>query len=410
MSTIFPQPRTGVWIVGACGSVALTSLVGARAISRGLADTTGLVTAGAPFEGADLVELDALVFAGSELRSAQPDLEARDLAREGVLPAHLLEDLQSDLHAYAREIRGGLRGSEGLQGARRLQDQLCDFRDRHGLQRLVVVHLASTEAADPDALGLLEMRELDQFEALLERDPCPLPASVLYAWAAIDLGLPFLNFTPSLGAELPVLQQLARSRGAPLAGKDGKTGETLLKSVLAPMFVARNLRLLSWSGCNLLGNRDGQALQAPGAHAAKVRSKDVLKHIVGDQVDSHVRIDYVRSLGDWKTAWDLVHFEGFLGTRMMLQFTWQGCDSALAAPLILDLVRLLDAAQRLGRAGPVAELASFFKRPLGCEEHDFFTQYAALLGFAAELESAALQRAACGSPADPLHPRLSLRQ
>ncbi len=371
--------RIGVWLIGACGNVAVTTVFGACAIRRGLAPCTGMVTAAEPFTCAGLAPLEALVFAGSELRPAQPLAEARALAAEGVVPAALLPELRSDLLSYAKEIRPGLRSGAGLDAVRALQEEWRDFRERHGLTRLVVVHLASTEPARP----LPEIADLAGLQALLETDA--LPASVLYAYAAVDSGLPFLNFTPSVGAELPVLQGLARTRGVPLAGKDGKTGETLVKTVLAPMFVARNLRLLSWSGCNLLGNRDGQALRTPAANAAKVGSKDVLRHIAGDEVESHVRIDYVRSLGDWKTAWDLVHFEGFLGTRMSLQFTWQGCDSALAAPLILDLVRLLEAAQRRGHSGPIGALASFFKQPVGSEEHDFFAQYAALLGFAREL-------------------------
>src|SRR5262249_47396889 len=156
-----------------------------------------------------------------------------------------------------------------------------------------------------------------------------------------ELGLPYINFTPSLGASLPALHELATLRRAVHGGKDGKTGETLLKSVLAPMFAHRNLHLLSWVGHNIFGNRDGLVLDDPQNKATKLRTKDhVTSQIVGSKPQTHVSIEYIESLDDWKTAWDHIHFRGFLGVKMMLQFTWQGCDSLLAAPLVLDLARL----------------------------------------------------------------------
>jgi myo-inositol-1-phosphate synthase len=159
-------------------------------------------------------------------------------------------------------------------------------------------------------------------------------------------------------------------------GRDGKTGETLLKTVLAPMFVARHMPVLSWVGFNVLGNRDGAVLRQGGALASKVRDKDeALRRILkSETTHSQVRIDYVPSLEDWKQAYDLVHFQGFLGARMQLHFLWQGCDSALAAPLVLDLVRLADLARRRGEAGTLPWLAPFFKTPLDCDVQDFAAQ------------------------------------
>ena len=145
-------------------------------------------------------------------------------------------------------------------------------------------------------------------------------------------------------------------RGTCHAGQDGKTGETLLKSVLAPMFAARNLEVLSWVGHNIFGNLDGLVLDDPANKAAKIKSKDQLVgSILGYEPQTLVSIEYIRSLGDWKTAWDHIHFRGFLGTPMTLQFTWQGCDSLLAAPLVLgpgSLRRALPAARRSRRAQP----------------------------------------------------------
>jgi myo-inositol-1-phosphate synthase len=167
-------------------------------------------------------------------------------------------------------------------------------------------------------------------------------------------------------------------------GKDGKTGETLVKTTLAPMFRDRNLRVLSWYGYNLLGNRDGLVLENPDHGAGKLRSKDrALRSLLGrTELRSKVQIDYVPSLDDWKTAWDFVHFQGFLGAKMSLQFTWQGCDSALAAPLVLDLARFADRALREGEGGPMTWLASFFKDPLEAGEHGFGAQFEALRRYA----------------------------
>lgn len=210
-----------------------------------------------------------------------------------------------------------------------------------------------------------------------------LSASVLYAYAAIDLGCPYVNFTPSFGSSIPALEDLATIRGVPHAGKDGKTGETLVKTALAPMFLARNLRLLAWESHNILGNRDGLVLRQPAANRVKTKDKEeALRQLVNDEtLHSHVSIDYCPSLGDWKTAWNFIHFEGFLGTRMIMQFIWQGCDSALAAPLVLDLARLTDFAARRGESGALRHLACFFKSPWQVREHDFFRQFALLMDY-----------------------------
>ncbi len=169
----------------------------------------------------------------------------------------------------------------------------------------------------------------------------------------------------------------------PHCGNDGKTGETLLKTTLAPMFAARNLRVLAWQGYNMLGNRDGEVLSDSAHRESKVRNKnEALRSLLGDDsVHTHVSIDYVPSLQDWKTAWDFVHFEGFLGTRMSLQFTWSGSDSALAAPLVLDLIRLADFAHARGEAGEMPQVACFFKAPLSGGTHDFLRQHQVLLEY-----------------------------
>jgi myo-inositol-1-phosphate synthase len=216
-----------------------------------------------------------------------------------------------------------------------------------------------------------------------------LPASSLYAIAALEEGYSYINFTPSLGSAPPAIDELARLRNTRHYGCDGKTGETLMKSVLAPMFARRNLRVLSWVGHNIFGNMDGQVLDDPANKQTKVASKDrLVGEILGYRPKTLISIEYVPDLGDWKTAWDHIHFAGFLGVPMTLQFIWQGCDSLLAAPLVLDLVRLTELAWRRGHVGAMPFLASFFKSPYGVSEHRFDRQFEMLEQWAGCCETA----------------------
>jgi len=162
------------------------------------------------------------------------------------------------------------------------------------------------------------------------------------------------------------------------------------------MFVARSLRVLSWEGVNLLGNRDGQVLAVPENLKSKLKDKDApLRAILNDPAaQTKVRIEYVPSFGDWKTAWDFIQFEGFLGAKMQLQFTWQGCDSALAAPLVLDLVRLAELSHRRGERGFMKHTAAFWKAPYGVEVHDFAEQMRWLYDYAETARLAARRTAA----------------
>ncbi len=257
-----------------------------------------------------------------------------------------------------------------------MQADLRAFKEANRLDQVVVVNVTSTEAPfETDGLPAAP----DKLVAAMGRKETALPPSAVYAWATLDLGWPYVNFTPSLGASFPAAEELAKQRGAAYGGKDGKTGETLLKTVLAPMFALRNWRILSWVGHNIFGNRDGVVLDDPANKASKIRTKDqVVSNIVGYKPQTLVSIEYIESLDDWKTAWDHIHFQGFLGVKMFMQFTWQGCDSILAGPLVLDLARLALLAQRRGERGVLSHLACFFKNPMGVQEHDFFKQFALL--------------------------------
>lgn len=389
------RPRLGLWIVGARGGVAVTTVVGLAALRRGLTGTTGLVTSLPMLARAGLPAIDSIVTGGHDIRMAPSHATAKTLAECGAIPPGLVEAVAEDLDLHDQAVRPGVLHSSGgaiesladagyarSAGSARHQIDLIRadldfFRAHRNLDRVVVMLLGSTEPpVDP---GSLPARWRDLAPLLERSNPGPLRASSLYAIAALELGMPVVNFTPSLGTDCPALLDLAEERGAPVAGRDGKTGETLLKSVLAPMFAHRNLEVMSWVGHNIFGNMDGQVLDAAENKQTKVRSKDhLLSEVLGYAPQTLVSIEYIRSLGDWKTAWDHVHFRGFLGVPMTLQLTWQGCDSALAAPLVIDLARLVARSAERGERGPLVHLASFFKSPMGPAPHPFADQFALL--------------------------------
>jgi myo-inositol-1-phosphate synthase len=383
--------KTGVWLVGARGNVATTAVVGARAVARGETDRTGMVTAREPYSRLALPAVEEFVFGGHDIRETSLLERARALSDGGVPKPPVVEAVAEDLRRIDDRIETGtavncgdavadLADGEVLEARRplatvvdRIRDDYDAFRRRHGLDRVVVVNVASTEPTlpDPDRYGTPRA-----FERAIETDDRDLPASALYAYAAIAEDLPYVNFTPSTGSALGGLRELARERDVPHMGRDAKTGETLVKSALAPMFAGRNLRVRAWEGHNILGNDDGLVLEDERNEAGKLASKGgVLDAILPDAGHNRVRIDYTPSLGDWKTAWDYVHFEGFLDTEMTMQFTWEGSDSGLAAPLVLDLVRLLAHADEHGEGGLQPHLASFYKSPLGVDEHDLSRQF-----------------------------------
>jgi myo-inositol-1-phosphate synthase len=379
----------GVWLFGARGSVAVTAMAGASAVRAGIAGPAGCVTALTPFDGANLPGFAELVFGGHDIVETPVGKRVGALADDGVLPAAVVRAIQADLDAVERSIRPAPRtGTQAVQASVIVEDILA-WKRRHRLDHAVAINVASTEPAGSPHPAHTDLDRLEQ--ALAGRETALSPSS-LHAYAAMRAGCSFVDFTPSAGAALPALDQLAARERVPYAGRDGKTGETLLRSVLAPMFATRNLPVHSWSGANLLGGSDGASLAHADVNAAKVASKSrVLREILRHQPEGHTRIDFVPDLGEFKTAWDLVTFSGFLGTRMRLEFTWHGCDSALAAPLVLDLARLTTAAHRVGRTGCLSELAFFFKDPLGDEVpgHGLADQWTALCRFAAELGGAA---------------------
>jgi myo-inositol-1-phosphate synthase len=394
-------------LIGAFGGVGTTVALGLAALKRGLIDGTSLTTALPLFDDLDLDAPGQFVVGGHDIRSTSYRQSVKDFQQRSNVFEHGLADAcMPDLDAWAENVRPGTVISAGetiakladlpevrrltdpLAAVQRVQTDLKAFRDKHQLDQVVVINVASTEPP-------FQLQEVHQsLDRLLNppqecRHSSILPASALYAWAALDLGWPYINFTPSLGASFPAIQQMAEQRGAVYGGKDGKTGETLLKTVLAPMFADRNFKILSWVGHNIFGNRDGLVLDDPRNKESKILTKDqVVSSIVGYKPQTHVSIEYIESLDDWKTAWDHIHFKGFLGVKMMMQFTWQGCDSILAAPLVIDIARLALLSQRRGEVGLLRHFACFFKSPMGVEEHDFFKQFEMLRDYVAGVKAA----------------------
>jgi myo-inositol-1-phosphate synthase len=389
--------RVGLWLIGAFGGVGTTITLGLAAMVRGLADRTGLVSELPLFSGLPLPEPGDFVIGGHDIRQTSFTESAEEFRRNsGVFEAAWITACHDELSAATERIRPGTHFGAGPaiaklghwgdakpsrtahQATDRIAADMAAFVEAGAVDHMIVLNVASTEP--PFVLGKAHQRWDSLNAELTDGGPELLPASSLYALAALRCGYTYINFTPSLGASLPALDELAQSTGSIYAGKDGKTGETLMKTVLAPMFAHRNLKVMSWVGHNIFGNRDGLVLDEPANKSSKVETKDrVVNQILGYKPSTIVTIEYLPDMGDWKTAWDHIHFQGFLGTKMAIQFTWQGCDSILAAPLAIDLARLADLEKRRGGSGLLKHLACFFKSPEGIEENDFFKQYEMLV-------------------------------
>jgi myo-inositol-1-phosphate synthase len=393
--------RIGVAIIGVNGAVASTVIAGVELMKRGLVPRLGMVTekteariSESITEILDLAPLESLVFAGWDLQFASVYEGALE---HKVLPVSLLDKVRGELEkirpwpaVFAKKYVEKLDGKNVVgAGSHReeikiLEANLEAFKKAHGLERLVVVNLASTER-------FLEVqpvhKDLRAFEAGLDAsDPAITPA-MRYFYVANKLQAPYCNFTPSL-TNVPALDQHANEMGNPFAGMDGKTGQTLLKTALASMFRARRLLIEGWYSTNFLGNSDGLVLDAPSSNKTKVLSKAaVLDSIVGYQVNNHqVHIHYYKPRGDSKEAWDNIDIVGFAGIPMQMKINFLCQDSALAAPLVIDLVRLLDVAKRAGDRGIQRQLSMFFKSPYHAPGesplHDLFKQEKLLLDWA----------------------------
>ncbi len=402
------QQKTGVWIIGAGGGVATTLIVGANAIISNLTSNVGLVTEMRDFQPLGLIPLEDIVFGGYEIRKESIYENAVDIhKRTGTFPHPMLEKIRPTLDIINDDIIAGITFDCGStikdlineelpkdaltlrEAISSIKEDLNLFKQKHSLKNLIVLNLASTEQYIEEHFNSPATESLEILEKYLDENrKNVIPVSTIYAYAAMEFGCPYINFTPSLASTSIAMQEFAEKQKIPHIGKDGKTGETLIKSTLAPMFLARNLHILSWAGYNILGDRDGQVLNDPKSRETKIKSKDAtLNNVLGYKPFTHTGIDYIPSLDDWKTAWDHIHFEGFLGTKMVMQFIWQGCDAILAAPIALDLVRFAEFAHRKGEYGLMKHLACFFKSPINVDEYAFPKQIQMLMDYVKRAES-----------------------
>jgi len=387
------------------GAVASTTIAGIEAVKKRLGSPVGSLT-----QLGNLLDENGVP--GPSIRSVLPLAGLEDLVfgawdpiphnayeaalRAGVLDRNLLADLREELEgvtpmpavfdtAWVRRIDGPnvKKGSMRAQ-AQALCDDIHGFLKRNRCGRGVMMWTGSTEVfAEVSA----PHRTIASFEAALDRDDPAIAPSMIYAWAALKTGIPFVNGSPNLAADIPALRELAGQEHVPTAGKDFKTGQTLMKTTIAPMLRARLLGLEGWFSTNILGNRDGEVLDDEAAFRTKEASKlSVLESILDRDVhpdlyadaEHKVAINYYRARGDNKEAWDAIDIFGWLGYTMQIKINFQCRDSILAAPLVLDLALFADLASRAGEAGPLEWLSFFFKSPetaLGRRPtHDLFHQ------------------------------------
>jgi len=402
-----PRGRLGVLLVG-LGAVSTTFIAGVHAIRRGLAAPTGSLTQlgtirlGKRTEGRSppikdfvpLAGLDDLVFGGWDIFEDNGYEAAR---KAQVIQPDLLERVRPDLEAitpmpavfdrhYVKKLDGPnvKSGRSKRELAEQVVADIRRFRAEHQLDRLVMIWCGSTEIFLEETPAHASLEALER--GLESSDPA-IPSSMIYAYAAIREGIPYANAAPNLSADVPALEELAQTTGAPLAGKDLKTGQTLMKTMIAPGLKARLLGVSGWYSTNILGNRDGEVLDDPESFKTKEESKkSVLDHILQPELypglydDLHhvVRINYYPPRGDNKEGWDNIDLLGWLDYPMQLKINFLCRDSILAAPIVLDLVLFLDLAKRVGMNGIQEWLSFYFKSPIHARglypEHDLFIQ------------------------------------
>jgi len=390
------KSKVGVWIIGIYGSISSVVVGSTELIAKGISSPAGLITELPDFRELDLLQFDQMVFGGHDIHKGSISESFVNMCYAANVGRYLVNGTTNNLIYGLDSIENNIQigtaigsskviseiaGKSGVNDSlpllditNKLIDDINNFKKNYGLNSVIVVNLSSTEP--PPMIGT-HTETIEGFESAIQNNRKDLiNASMLYAYAAFKSSSPYINFTPSASTSIPALIDLAQEQHVPYAGRDGKTGETLIKSLLALLFKYRMMKVLSWQSYNILGNMDGKVLNEPETKKSKKSTKDaVLPQILGYHPHTYIGIDHVPSLNDWKIAWDYIHFEGFLGTKMNMQFTWQGCDSMLAAPLVLDLIRLVELSYRKGETGALAHLALFFKQPHGTEIADLPGQW-----------------------------------
>jgi len=402
--------KLGIMIPG-MGAVATTFVAGVEAVRKGIASPVGSMTQmgtirlGKRTDGRSpkvkdfvpLAGLSDLVFTGWDI--FEDDMYAA-AGKAGVLERSLLEQVKPFLSSitprkavfdkdYVKKLDGPnvKKGQNKMELAEQLRQDIRDFKQSSGADRLVMIWCASTETFIQQSAV---HQTVESFEKGLIANDENIAPSMIYAYAAMQEGVPFANGAPNLTVDVPVMQELSRRNEAPICGKDYKTGQTLIKTILAPGFKARMIGLNGWFSTNILGNRDGEVLEDPGSFKTKEESKlSVLEHILQPElypelyghICHKVRINYYPPRGDNKEGWDNIDIFGWLGYPMQIKVDFLCRDSILAAPLVLDLVLFLDLAKRspaLRGIGIQEWLSFYFKSPMTAPglhpEHDLFIQ------------------------------------
>ena len=399
--------KLGILLVG-LGAVSTTTIAGVLAIRKGLAGPIGSLTQmgtlrlGKRTEGRSpkikdtvpLVDLDDVVFGGWDIFDDNSYQAARTA---GVLESSLLDQLKPQLEAikpwpavfdqrYVKRLDGPnvKKGKNKKDLAEQLRADIRSFKKEHNLDRMVMVWCGSTEVFMKESAA---HQSIEAFEKALEANDPAIPSSMIYTYAALMEDVPYANGAPNLSVDVPAMMSLAQQRRLPIAGKDFKTGQTWIKTVVAPGIKARLLGVQGWYSTNILGNRDGEVLDDPESFKTKEESKkSVLDYILQPQLypdlyrDLHhvVRINYYPPRGDNKEGWDNIDLVGWLGYPMQLKINFLCRDSILAAPIVLDLALFLDLAKRAGMAGIQEWLSFYFKSPMHAPglypEHDLFIQ------------------------------------
>ena len=402
-----PKGKLGILLPG-MGAVATTFMAGVelvrqkKAVPVGSLTQMGTIRLGKRTEGRSprikdfvkLAKLEDMVFGGWDIF---PDSSYEAAAKAGVLDPHHLAAVKPFLskikpmtaafdHEYVKMLDGKhvKKGKTKYDIALQIKDDIANFKKKHGCSRLVMLWCGSTEVflQPHDVHSTPEKLE----EAMKSNHPAIAP-SMLYAWAAITSGIAYGNGAPNLSVDIPAMQELAHRHGVAIGGKDFKTGQTLLKTVLAPAFKARMLGLNGWFSTNILGNRDGEVLEDPGSFKTKEESKlGALEFILQPHlypelyktIHHKVRINYYPPRGDNKEGWDNIDIFGWLGYPMQIKIDFLCRDSILAAPIVLDLALFMDLAQRCGMSGIQEWLSFYWKSPQSAPglypEHDLFIQ------------------------------------
>ena len=405
-----PRGKLGIMIPG-MGAVATTFVAGVEAVRKGISSPIGSLTQmgtirlGKRTEGRSpkikdfmpLAGLDDLVFTGWDI--FEDDMYSA-AGKAGVLDRSLLEQVKPFLSSikprkavfdknYVKKLDGPnvKKGKNKMELAEQVRDDIREFKQSSGADRLVMIWCGSTETFIKASAA---HKTVEALEKAMHANDENIAPSMIYAYAALKEGVPFANGAPNLTVDIPAMHALSKQYEAPICGKDYKTGQTLIKTILAPGFKARMLGLSGWFSTNILGNRDGEVLDDPGSFKTKEESKlSVLEHILQPElypdlygnICHKVRINYYPPRGDNKEGWDNIDIFGWLGYPMQIKVDFLCRDSILAAPLVLDLVLLLDLAKRspaLRGIGIQEWLSFYFKSPMTAEglypEHDLFIQ------------------------------------